>query len=467
MKRVLVILSFFLLVTALQAQSLWEIRVAPFSMGAVNDYAPAFFEGGILFTSDRMGDVFKDYRMTDGARTSNIYFVGRKDSVHYGKAVKLKGVNTFVNDGPMSYDFVNKTLYFTRNQLLDKKNRRQPNNTGIFMVKYQNGQWGQVQPFPYNDPAYNVGHPAVSADGKMLFFASDKPGGRGMSDLYVCYRQGGKWLPPENLGMVVNSGSRELFPYYHPTGRLYFASDRNGTLGNLDIYFTAFVDGEWIPPVHLDAPFNSPADDYAYIIDTTMHAGLFSSSRNGRDNIFLFTSLLPEMRGCRPVEEPVNCFLFYETQSKGHDTIPIVYKWDFGDGQTGYGHEVEHCYDKPGKYFAHLSVVDKITKQARESVASYMVEVVEQQYPTITAPDSCVLGEEITLSGLETNIPGFQPQEYYWDLGNGQLNQGPEIKAVFHTPGIYMVRLLVRGLTTSGNSVDKCVYLDITVYKGK
>ena len=466
MRKILFILLFLVPLTGLQAQSLWEIRVAPFSMGSANDYAPAFFEGGILFTSDRLGDVFKDYRMTSGGRTSNIYFVERKDSVHYGRPVKLKGINSFVNDGPMSYDFKDHTLYFTRNQLLDKKNRKQANPTGIYLVKYRNGQWGQVQPFVYNDPTYNTGHPAVSADGRMLFFASDKPGGSGMSDLYVCYRVGGKWSQPENMGSRVNSAGRDLFPYYHPSGRLFFASDRPGTLGKLDIYFTAFVDGEWIEPVHLDVPFNSPADDYAYIIDTTMHAGLFSSSRRGNDNIFLFTSLLPEMKGCRPVEEPVNCFLFYETQSKGSDTIPILYKWDFGDGQIGYGHEVEHCYDAPGKYIARLSVVDKITKQARESVASYMVEVVEQQDPTITAPDSCVIGDTITLSGAETNIPGFQPQEYYWDLGNGNLDQGVEIKTVYHTPGIYMVRLLVRGLTTTGNTVDKCVYLEITVYKG-
>ena len=451
----------------LQGQSLWEIRMAPFSLSLANDYAPAFFEGGILFSSDRMADVFKEYRMPDGQRTSNIYFVERRDSVHYGRPVRVKEINTFVNEGPMSYDFRNKVLYFTRNLNLDKKKgRKTPNPTGIFWVKYNNGQWGSVQPFTYNDPACNTGHPAVSPDGRMLFFASDRPGGQGMSDLYVCYREGNSWSAPKNLGPVVNSGSRELFPFYHESGRLYFASDRDGGLGGLDIYFTAFVDGAWIAPVRLDVPFNSPADDYGYIIDSTLHAGLFSSSRKGHDNIFIFTSLLPEMKGCHPMEEPVNCFLFYETQSRGEDTIPILYQWDFGDGSVGYGHEVEHCYDRPGKYLARLSVVDKITKKRREDVASYMVEVVEQQYPSITAPDSCVIGEEITLSGLRTHIPGFQPQEYYWDLGNGQLAQGGEIKAVFHTPGIYIVRLLVRGLTDTGNTVDKCVYMKITVYKG-
>jgi len=450
-----------------RGQSLWEVRMAPFSIALANDYAPAFFEKGILFSSDRMSEVFREYRMTDGLRTSNIYFVERRDSVHFGRAVRVKGINTFVNEGPMSYDFLNKVLYFTRNLKLDKKNRKTPNPTGIFMAKYNNGQWGPVQPFGYNDPNYNVGHPAISPDGRMLFFASDMPGGEGASDLYVCYREGNKWSVPKNLGKEVNSAGRELFPFYHETGRLYFASDRAGGLGKLDIYFTAFVDGAWITPVRLDAPFNSPDDDYGYIIDSTMHAGLFSSSRQGRDNIYIFTSLLPEMKGCHPVEEPVNCFLFYETQSHGQDTIPIEYMWDFGDGTTGFGHEVEHCYDRPGRYLARLSVVDRITRKRREDVAAYMVEVVEQQYPTITAPDSCVIGQEITLSGLETNIPGFQPQEYYWDLGNGQLARGAEIKATFHTPGIYLVRLLVRGLTDTGNTVDKCVYMKIAVYKGE
>jgi len=469
MRRVRLVIVFFVFIYMTGAgQSLWEIRVASFSGGPANDYAPAFFQHGILFTSDRLNDVFNQYRTTKGNRTSNLYFVEKRDSVHFGKPKKLiDGINTFVNEGPVSYDAKNQLLYFTRNLLLDKKNKKQPNNTGIFLADYNNGNWGNIRPFSYNNPAYNVGHPAISPDGKMLFFSSDMPGGYGGPDIYVCYRQGDSWAAPKNLGKVVNSPGADLFPFYHSTGRLYFASARQDTLPNLDIYYTVLVNEQWITPVRLRAPFNSPADDYAYIIDSTMHSGLFSSSRKGRDNIFMFTSLLPEMKGCRPVEEPVNCFLFYETQSKGNDTIPIIYKWDFGDGHTGLGHTVEHCYDNPGQYLARLSVADKITKEVRKDVAKYLVDVVKAQYPYIAAPDTCYTGAEIKLDGVKTNIPGFQPERYFWDFGNGKLAEGAEIKNIFYVPGIYRVHLLVRGLTTTGNRVNKCVYKKVTVLSGK
>ena len=445
-------------------QSLWEIRIAPFSMGVANDYAPALFQNGVIFSSDRIDDIFNQYRTIAGERTSNLYFVVKKDSVHYGRPRNLlPQINTFVNEGPVSYDAMHHVLYFTRNLLLDKKNKKQPNYTGIFYIDYNNGNWGTVHPFVYNNPAYNVGHPAVSPDGKMLFIASDMPGGYGRSDLYVCYRQGNGWSKPENLGKKVNSAASDLYPFFHPSGRLYFASDRAGFLGKLDIFFTFFNDGQWILPVHLDAPFNSPADDYAYVVDSSMHAGLFTSTRRGRDNIFMFTSLLPEMKGCNPVEEPANCFLFYETQSKNTDTIPIKYKWDFGDGMVGYGHTVEHCFDKPGQYLARLSVTDTITGEVRESVATYLVEVVESQEPYITAPDTCFTGEEIHLDGSETRIPGFQPEQYFWDLGDGNLAEGSEVKTIYHTPGVFVIRLLVRGMTNTGNRVDKCVYKEIRV----
>ena len=465
MKRLYFPILVFLLCTIPgAAQSLWEIRIAPFSSGVANDYAPALFQNGVIFSSDRINDVFNQYRTTNGERTSNLYFVVKKDSVHYGKPRKLlPEINTFVNEGPVCYDVATHVLYFTRNLLLDKKNRKKPNYTGIFYVDYNNGTWGTVHAFAYNNPAYNVGHPAISPDGKMLFFASDMPGGSGRSDLYVCYLKGNQWSSPENLGKVINTTASELYPFYHPSGRLYFASDRNGTLGKLDIYFTAFIDGKWIPPVHLDAPFNSPADDYAYVADSSLHSGLFSSSRRGHDNIFMFTSLLPEMKGCRESEEPINCFLFYETQSKNTDTIPIIYKWDFGDGKTGYGHTVEHCFDKPGQYLARLSVTDTITKEIRNDVATYLVEVVEPEQPYISAPDTCYTGEEVSMNGLKTNIKGFQPEKYFWDLGDGKLAEGAEIKTIYPTPGVFVVKLLVRGMTTTGNSVDKCVYKEITV----
>ncbi len=86
--------------------------------------------------------------------------------------------------------------------------------------------------------------PRLSSDGKYLFFASNMPGGQGGSDLYYCEYVNGEWAEPVSLGPEVNSPGAENYPYYHPSGRLFFTSDRSGGFGNLDIYYTSFVKRE-------------------------------------------------------------------------------------------------------------------------------------------------------------------------------------------------------------------------------
>ncbi|NOY35950.1 MAG: PKD domain-containing protein [Chlorobi bacterium] len=425
------------------SQSLYEIKRATFSTPVADDYAPVFFRNGLLFTSNRRSSALVTYESTEGIPTSNIYFVQRKDSMSWGVARLLdKSLATLFNEGPACFDSVHNILYFTRNLNTDRKNKTQVNNYGIFTAQLQNNVWTNVKPFPFNNPAYKTGHPALTLSGDTLFFVSDQPGGKGKADIYITILEQGKWTEPENLGSEVNSDSSELFPFWHPSGRLYFASNRPGTMGGLDIYYTRNINGKWLNPMQLKAPFNSVADDFGFIADKTFTYGLLTSSREGRDNIFTFNSMIPVNPGCKAMEAPVNCFMFYETQSRGIDTIPVIYQWDFGDGKQAFGHTSEHCYDNPGTYLARLNVTDTITGEVRHDVATYLVEVVKVEQAVIEAPDSCMAGEPVKISG-GVEISGFIPAQYLWNFGDGEVMEGNPVEKTYYDPGIHRIQLSV------------------------
>jgi hypothetical protein len=77
------------------------------------------------------------------------------------------------------------------------------------------------------------------------------PGGEGGSDLYYCEWVNGQWNTPVNLGPKVNSPGSENFPFIHPSGRLYFSSDRPGGRGKMDVYYSVLKLGAWEDPIEL------------------------------------------------------------------------------------------------------------------------------------------------------------------------------------------------------------------------
>ena len=148
-----------------------------------------------------------------------------------------------------------------------------------------------------NNDEYSVCHPSLSKDAKTLYFASDKPGGYGGLDLYECTREiGGPWSTPVNLGPKINTSGEEGFPFIADDGTLYFASDGHGGLGGLDIYSTTQVKtgnklSSWTDPENLGAPVNTSSDDFGYIIYKDNKTGYLCSNRPGGmgdDDIYSF-----------------------------------------------------------------------------------------------------------------------------------------------------------------------------------
>ena len=123
--------------------------------------------------------------------------------------------------------------------------------------------------------------------------------------------------------------------------------------------------------------------------------------------------------------------------------MPFRYDWRFGDGKMASGVVVEHCYDSPGTYIVQLDVVNLITGAVslKEKLDTLVVLKIEQPY--ISAPDSIRQGNTIMLNTDETNLPGWEIFQYYWNFGDETIGIGDKIEKSYHKPGTYNIQLIV------------------------
>ena len=154
----------------------------------------------------------------------------------------------------------------------------------------ENNAWSQPLRLPISDSLAWDGSPAFSADGKTLYFASNRAGGAGGIDLYrTSIDASGRFSRPVNMGRDINTPGDEMFPYVGPDAKLYFASDGHPGLGKLDV-FVATRSGGVTRVENMGQPINSPADDFG-LIYTEPAKGFMASNRGGGkgdDDIYFF-----------------------------------------------------------------------------------------------------------------------------------------------------------------------------------
>jgi tetratricopeptide (TPR) repeat protein len=192
-------------------------------------------------------------------------------------------VNKKYHDGPATFNAYGDLMIVTRN-VYGKRTR----DFKIWLYELNRndkGNWSKPKPLPFNSLEYSCGHASLNAEGTVMYFASDMPGGYGKSDIYVAFRDYmGNWSKPVNLGPGVNTEADEKFPFYDDkNGLLFFASDRLGGLGGLDIYVTK-VDKNYSragKPQNLGAPINSSFDDFSISYKQGEGRGFFASNRPG------------------------------------------------------------------------------------------------------------------------------------------------------------------------------------------
>ncbi|EKB05795.1 hypothetical protein HMPREF9711_00967 [Myroides odoratimimus CCUG 3837] len=203
----------------------------------------------------------------------------------------------YVNDATAVFNQDGTIMFFTRNNAKSngksKQNKDHNSSLKIYRaLKQTDGSWGRVLELPFNSDNFNTAHPALTPDDKWLYFASDRDGAIGQSDLYrVAVFKNDGYGPVENLGPSINTEGRENFPFISSDNQLYFASDGYPGLGGMDVFVTQLNgDGTFGPIVNMGEPINSSMDDFGfYLKDGT---GFVSSNRAGgmgSDDIYKLT----------------------------------------------------------------------------------------------------------------------------------------------------------------------------------
>lgn len=265
-----------------------------------SDYGSAIVDNKLIFTSARdTGGVGQRKHAWTGEHFTNLYAAGVNGELIPSNPVRYDAnINSKFHEATPVFTKDGNTMYFTRNNYLDGKKGKDANKVTllkIYKATLVNNRWTNVTELPFNSNNFSTAHPALSPDEQTLYFASDRPGTIGHSDLYkVAINSNGTFGEPINLGAEINTEGRETFPFVTKDNQLYFASDGHPGLGGLDI-FTSKInnDGSFSEVENDGAEVNSPKDDFGYYRDSETNKGFFSSNRDGglgSDDIYRFTS---------------------------------------------------------------------------------------------------------------------------------------------------------------------------------
>lgn len=459
------ILLFVCLSFSLSGQDIFVVEEAKFSSQAYDQYAPVFFNDGIIFTANKRMDMLKKIDGDKGKPPFDLFFVRKTGENQWSRVELLSDdLRSITYDGPATVNTEGNMIFFNRNYSPDDRKARS-NKVGIFSAELIGNEWNNIQPFVHNNPAYNLFHPALSHDGKKLVFSSDMPGGTGGFDLYISRFENGRWSVPVNLGPNVNTRGHEIYSVFHENGRLYFSTNQLPGIGGYDIYYTEEVNGSWATPVNLAEPLNSRRNDASFIANEDFTHGFLTSNRNRRTNgIYEYRLDVPTFDTCREQEVNDYCFTFFEVGTIDIDTTSYMYEWRIGETARIRAKEANYCFTGPGEYIIQLNVIDLLTGEILFNQASYdlTIDDIEQVY--ITCPDTVLINQVIDLNGANTNLRDFLPDRFYWDLGDYTYTSGSSLSHRYYKPGIYTIRLGVTNTPEKPEDLKKaCSYRSIVV----
>ncbi|QLE00798.1 OmpA family protein [Galbibacter sp. BG1] len=286
------------------SDSLYKIRNASIN-SPMSDFAPMYFKDYLIFSSARDTVVSKDKIYPWNNQPYLDFYISErnKSNGELKEATKFSlSEKSNFHDATIAFSKDYKFVYFTSNY--NSKNRLKTNKDGVSNLEilkgYVTGETiTNIEPLEFNRMKYSCGHPAISSDGKYLYFASNMPGGYGESDLYVAeIYEDGSTGEPVNLGPTINTAGREMFPFVADS-TLYFSSDAHYGLGGMDVFQSKIISKtSYETPLNMGPTLNGNMDDFSFIYNPKDRTGYFASNRSmgkGDDDIYYFKKRDPLM----------------------------------------------------------------------------------------------------------------------------------------------------------------------------
>lgn len=327
-----------------------------------DDFSPTYADKkykSIVFTSSRK-DVGNKIDPNTGLAFTSLLITNQDAKGNWSKPVLLDEdglLNTEKdNNGSAVFNRKYSTLYFTRCMV----NKKEIVGCGIFTSTKKGKTWTEPVLLPIADDSIRVGHPAISKNEKVMYFASDLPKGYGGRDIWIAKRRrkNKAFEKPRNLGESINSKGDERYPTLVETrdGRtfLYFTSNGRGGMGGWDMFKSEYVEGKWTKAENLGYPLNSSSDDFGIIFSgsrkmqktlTTREVinceemGFFTSNRPGsgsRGRFDIWEFWLPEivftLAGTIRDEQTLQYLQGAKVQLSGSDGSSLITTTD----QRGY-----------------------------------------------------------------------------------------------------------------------------------
>lgn len=287
--------------------SYYKVRNLEMLNTPASEYAPVYLNNELYFTSSRgNGKIYE----AEGKPYTAIYKVAtRGANVDVATIQPLPtGIinDDFRNVGCVAFTPDGRTMVFARGNTAKKKGGA---DVDLYRTQFRSGTWNEPVRININTQFKDEfdlvarnnswdSSPAFSPDGRTLYFASNRPGGYGGTDLYSAQMDSrGRFSRVRNLGPEINTPGNEMFPYVAEDGKLYFASDGHPGFGGLDLFMVKRSGGKTTVE-NLGEPMNSPADDFGIFLFRP-DRGFFSSNRDGGkgdDDIYTFVNEDPNLK---------------------------------------------------------------------------------------------------------------------------------------------------------------------------
>lgn len=375
-----------------EAGSAYTVKLDKNFSSSRADYCPAFSDrngSAVYFSSTRNSGTGGQMSGITGTKPGDIYCLKKDEKGHWKSPEAAEGeLNSEWDEGAACFTEDGNTMYFT----VCRSDPQYPRMAEIWTSTRNDAKWGKPQALKITaDTLSSYAHPALSPDGKWLYFVSDMPGGYGGYDLWRASVVGGHGVGAvENLGPEINTPGNEMFPAFRPSGELYFSSDgREPNLGGLDLYRAKedTLTKHW-EVLHLPYPMNSNGDDFGITFEGLHNRGFFSSNRasagRGWDKIysFSFPEILLSVKG-------------WVYEQDGYE-LPEAVVYMVGNDGTNMkiGVNLEGSFEQPlapgGKYLFLATCKGYLNYRAELTVASLVQK--EHQYvlqfplPSISIP---------------------------------------------------------------------------------